>query len=426
MQRLGQFIKPYKEKVDLIDDKLFTRITIKLYGQGVVKRDESLGKDIKTRDQFYVKAGQFIYSNIDARNGAFGIVPNELDRAIITNSFTVFDCDDSLLLPEYLVLLLSTQYYMSMLEKISVGTTNRRNVKPDALSNISIPVPPIEKQKEIVAKFKASIEKGQGLKTRAEILDVQSEKNLFEMLGISRKQNNSASLHLNLINYKQIYEWGADKNQNSIEMFYDFKQAKMLKELSGCIIDAFRGKSPVYSNKSNSIILNQKCNRWNYIDINYARAVDDHWLASINDRYRLREGDIIINSTGEGTLGRASLVGLSHAGLCVDSHMLVLRLNSKKINPKFVLKQINSSFGQKQVELLKGAQATKQTELGIDNLLKMKFVVPINSQGYMDIDLQNKIINIYDQCLFEKEELLRRANEQIDLAKQGFESEIFD
>ena len=71
------------------DDKRYKRITIKTNCGGVFVRDEVLGKDIKTKKQYYVKAGQLAVSKIDARNGAFGIVPPEADGAIITGNFWV-------------------------------------------------------------------------------------------------------------------------------------------------------------------------------------------------------------------------------------------------------------------------------------------------------------------------------------------------
>lgn len=73
------------------DDKQYKRITIKTNCGGIFVRDEVSGKEIKTKNQYYVKAGQLAVSKIDARNGAFGIVPTEADGAIITGNFWVYD-----------------------------------------------------------------------------------------------------------------------------------------------------------------------------------------------------------------------------------------------------------------------------------------------------------------------------------------------
>ena len=65
-----------------------------------------------------------------------------------------------------------------------------------------------------------------------------------------------------------------------------------------------------------------------------------------------------------------------HTGLLFDSHIMSLRVNEDFVNPQLLVYLINSSFGQKQIEILKGAQATKQTELGVENMKKIVFPLP--------------------------------------------------
>ena len=63
-------------KTVVLDDKnMYRQLTVKTNGGGIVVRNtvKKSGKEIKTRKQTQVKAGQFLFSKIDARNGAFGI-----------------------------------------------------------------------------------------------------------------------------------------------------------------------------------------------------------------------------------------------------------------------------------------------------------------------------------------------------------------
>ena len=76
---LTKLLTRAKVPVDVEDDQLYKRITVRLYGQGVLQRDQIYGKSIGTKKQFIAHTGQLIISRIDARNGAFGIVPEELD-----------------------------------------------------------------------------------------------------------------------------------------------------------------------------------------------------------------------------------------------------------------------------------------------------------------------------------------------------------
>ena len=84
----------------------------------------------------------------------------------------------------------------------------------------------------------------------------------------------------------------------------------------------------------------------------------------------------MICSTGNGTLGRAALIDTSTEGQLYDSHVILLRLDKKKLSPVLLCYLINSEYGQKQIERLKTARTTNQTELGIGNLLRVRFPFP--------------------------------------------------
>ena len=247
------------------------------------------------------------------------------------------------------------------------------------------------------------------------------------MLGIKEVDAKEITGKISLARFSSLKHWGIDKILNGIEKFYKVTMpSTSFSEKKQYLITSFRGKSPKYKNGTNRIILNQKCNRWNYIDERYAKTVDEEWYDSLPYDVFLQENDIIINSTGEGTLGRASLVTSKHVGSLVDSHVLVLRLNTNYVLPELIVRQINSKFGQQQVHLLKGAQATNQTELGIDNLLKMKFIIPLDNAGKPDLAKQRDIFKEILQ--FEKaiENLNAKAKTLDVQAKKDFENAIFN
>lgn len=62
LKRIGKAITRRKDQMVVEDDKRYMRITIKTNCGGVFVRDEVLGKDIKTKKQYYVKAGQLAVS----------------------------------------------------------------------------------------------------------------------------------------------------------------------------------------------------------------------------------------------------------------------------------------------------------------------------------------------------------------------------
>lgn len=183
--------------------------------------------------------------------------------------------------------------------------------------------------------------------------------------------------------------------------------------------EAFRGKSPKYDKESNKFILNQKCNRWNYIELEFTKTVDEKWFTSINERFFTKHGDVLINSTGDGTIGRATYIIKEFENLIYDSHLLLLRLNKSKVNPLYFTYVFNSKYGQLQVENIKSAQSTKQTELGVTNLKRILFPVP-------PIEIQNNIASHIKDLNSQINSLRTIAHQNREEALINFEQEIFN
>ncbi len=90
MVPLGEVLVKSEEKVDIDPGKYYQQVTVRLWGKGVVLRGEIAGANLTGSNQFCVRTDQFILSKIDARNGAFGLVPSALDGAIVSADFPVF------------------------------------------------------------------------------------------------------------------------------------------------------------------------------------------------------------------------------------------------------------------------------------------------------------------------------------------------
>jgi hypothetical protein len=98
--------------------------------------------------------------------------------------------------------------------------------------------------------------------------------------------------------------------------------------------------------------------------------------------------------------------------------MLLLRVNTEEVDPQLIVDLINCPFGQCQVELNKSAQATKQTELGIDNAKRFLFPLP-------DITEQIRISSEIGGRKRKASSLRKVATEIRECAKREFESAIF-
>ena len=149
MVKLGEVISRVDETEQILKPEDETFVTLKLHGKGVVPRNIGDGKTPKSFRGFRVKLGQFIYSRIDARNGAFGIIPAELDGAVVSKDFPVYEVDSAEIMPSILISICTSEHFVNQIRSMSNGATNRQRIKEDVLERMLIPLPPLGEQNRI-------------------------------------------------------------------------------------------------------------------------------------------------------------------------------------------------------------------------------------------------------------------------------------
>jgi type I restriction enzyme S subunit len=169
--QLGDVLKRVKSELAIDDSVTYKQVTVRLWNKGVILRGEQEGVAIKTKRQFYVKTGQLLMSRIDVRHGAIGLVPKELDGAIVSNDFWVYDFDENQIYPEFLTLYVKTPGFIEDANRTSSGTTKRIRAEETAFLNINIPLPPLIEQRRIVAHIEslaARVKEAQRLREEAD------------------------------------------------------------------------------------------------------------------------------------------------------------------------------------------------------------------------------------------------------------------
>lgn len=249
LEPIGNLILRNREKEILEDDKAYKQVTIKLYGKGVVQRGDELifGKDIGTKNQFRVSEGQFIMSKIDARNGAFGIVPAELEGAITTQDFLSYNINTEKILPEFFNLITGTKHFAELCQKASSGTTGRQRVDEKAFLGFRIPVPQIEIQKEIVKQYRNNVEKEIQLQSTLIALKNEIDFYLNDRLGITSYNSQEPTKRFNVVSFSSLSEWGINSPMARLRNFYSNLKFKTLPISALCKISS--GGTPSRSNK---------------------------------------------------------------------------------------------------------------------------------------------------------------------------------
>ena len=157
-----------------------------------------------------------------------------------------------------------------------------------------------------------------------------------------------------------------------------------------CIKEIRRGKSPKYTENSDILVFAQKCNtKYNGIDISLAQYLDETTSKRYPADEYMQDGDVVINSTGTGTLGRVGIyrdfnntTGLS---IVPDSHVTVIRGFSCVYSHYLYLfmKAYQSELEKK------GEGSTNQKELKPLTLKKMLIAIPpLSEQKRIDKSIE--------------------------------------
>jgi type I restriction enzyme S subunit len=146
LTKIGEFLNRSKIPVDIQDNLQYNRVTIRINHNGVSLRDSEVGKKIGTKKQFILKAGQFIVSKIDARYGAFGIAPIEVDNAIITGNFWAYDVDTNLINIDWFNQFTNSPVFYEVCERASSGITHRKYLDEKFFLNYQILLPSVKEQ----------------------------------------------------------------------------------------------------------------------------------------------------------------------------------------------------------------------------------------------------------------------------------------
>lgn len=149
----GSFLTPSENRVQPEADLFYKQVTIRLWGKGLVLRGITPGFQMAAGRQVQVRAGQFLLSRIDARHGAFGLAPPELDGALVSSDFPAFDVDGDHVDSRYLAWFSKTRGFVDLCRRASEGSTNRVRLKEDRLLKMEIALPPLDEQRRIVARL---------------------------------------------------------------------------------------------------------------------------------------------------------------------------------------------------------------------------------------------------------------------------------
>lgn len=153
---LGAHLREVHRPLGLASDQKYTLVTVKRSRGGVKKRGLFLGDEVKTKSQFIVKAGDFLISKRQIVHGACGIVPPELDGAIVSNEYSILSTDGQIDL-DFLRYLSESIYFQQTCFHSSIGVHVEKMIfKTERWLAWPFNIPPLLEQRRIVEVLDAA------------------------------------------------------------------------------------------------------------------------------------------------------------------------------------------------------------------------------------------------------------------------------
>lgn len=413
---IGDFLSRNKTPIDIEDDKDYKRVTIKVNNGGIFLRDIEFGKNIGTKKQFVICKGQFLLSKIDARNGAFGVVPEVVDGAIITGNFWTFDVDYSKINPYFLALITTTPEFIRFSENASNGTTNRHYLQEDLFLAQKIPLPSLVEQNRIVDAYNKKIKRAEELEKKASETAESIVSFFSNELGIEKGKRRNKSFGLQTISFKEINRWA---------LSYLFKEQRFSMDnvkfpivpLKTLITFFEGGKTPSTSRKD----------FWGG-NINWTSAKDmkSLFLDSVQDKITekaVKEAKLKVYPKGtilgvfrSGILRHSFPVTLTQMKTAINQDLKAIGVNEEIVLKEYVLFYLKTF----QKMILERAQKFGVTveSINSDEFLEIPVVLPPIQEQKSIIDSISQMLNNIDKLKADSV-LLKESS------LKEFENEIF-
>lgn len=134
---------------------------------------------------FTALTGDIVFSKIDARNGAIGVIPSELAPAVFTPEFPIFLPKPDRLDGTFTRWILRTGTLLAKLRTKASGTSGRKRVTPDGFLDIAIPLPTLTEQQALVASYAKALADATAMDAQAQELEARGLAAFEAALGLT-------------------------------------------------------------------------------------------------------------------------------------------------------------------------------------------------------------------------------------------------
>ena len=339
---LGHVASPVERPNAPIPGTLYRQVGVRLWGQGAYERESIDGGQTKYKTLSRVEANDIIVNKIWARNGSVAVVPGELSGCYVSGEFPTFTPVEGELAPDWFHWLTKTRALWNQCDEKSRGTSGKNRIRSEQFLSITIPLPPVDEQRRIVARIEelaAKIEEAREL----------------------RRQSSSEA--------QQLFMATADAEMNRLAK--DYPTAKV-SDIEDLVTSGPRNFGSRYTQSGPRFYRAQ--------DISPSGRVTDDNIVQVeipegmSTRAVVREGDVLVVITGA-TIGRSAVITPHLPAGLVSQHVGLIRVDRAKVEPQFLqYAMLSPAWAGGQLDEVKYGQG--KPGLNLNNLRSLAFPLP--------------------------------------------------
>jgi type I restriction enzyme S subunit len=370
MVPVGDVVTLTRDPVKVVSTDDYPNLGIYSFGRGAFPKPPIKGIATSAQTLFRVRAGQFIYSRLFAFEGAFAVVPNEMDGFFVSNEYPAFDIDLSRILTDYLRIAICRPAAWHEMAGMTVGMGHRRQrLQPDAFLTHEIALPSLGEQRRIASALNA----------------------IDHTVGAYALERDAA---LGLLRAAREELLSGLETRRLGDLLERIEAGKSPKALDRPPVEGERGVLKVSAIRAGEFRPGE------------SKAVDDS--IDFPDRARVQSGDVLISRANTRLLvGATCRVERAFPNLYLCDKTLRL-VPQPELDPNFLVHAITTSVAREQIE--EAATGTSDSMKNISQSVILELDIPVAETLERQRELASELNNLHRGAL-DAQALHHRTNE---------------
>ncbi len=276
-------------------------ITIKFSGEVLPRERAEAFKGA----MFAAYPGDLVFSKIDARNGAVGLIPDSIPKAVVTSEYPVFIPKADRLRAGYLHHLLRADHFKAELQRKASGTSGRKRIAPEGFLSLEIPVPTLAEQDALIAAYTAALARAAQLEQEAEAIERAGWQAFETALGVAPLPP-LPDRPVFVARFKDVERWSHESILRGVLGREQEPSEVAIEPLGNALLEVRHGCSRGPSKKATSLrVLKISAVTKGRLDLGEYKYIADE--PALREQFSLKAGDILMCRTN----GTLAYVGMS-------------------------------------------------------------------------------------------------------------------